>query len=92
MDPVLANSLGALLKELAQVLGLLNLEPTDFLQMQKSSSDIHITHAEIDSLIQERIKARLERNWARADEIRTHLQSLNIMLEDLGESTTWRRL
>lgn len=46
---------------------------------------------EFAALIVEREKARAERNWARADEIRKELSAAGIALEDRPEGTIWRR-
>lgn len=82
-------SLAATLKQLAGVLGLLQETPAVFLQagltIQQDNPD------EIVALISEREKARLERNWKRADEIRNELLAQGIELEDTSTGTTWRR-
>lgn len=46
---------------------------------------------DIDALIEERNKARKERNFARADEIRDQLKELNIILEDTAQGIRWKR-
>ncbi|HZG73253.1 MAG TPA: cysteine--tRNA ligase [Chondromyces sp.] len=46
---------------------------------------------EIDALIEERIQARKERNFQRADEIRDKLKEMNIILEDTPQGTRWKR-
>ncbi|MBU9720246.1 MULTISPECIES: cysteine--tRNA ligase [Bacillaceae] len=46
---------------------------------------------EIDGLIQERIEARKNRDFARADEIRDLLKDRNIILEDTPQGTRWKR-
>ncbi len=47
--------------------------------------------AEIESLIEARRAARLARNFAEADRIRTDLDARGIMLEDTGAVTRWKR-
>lgn len=47
--------------------------------------------AEIDQLIEERITARQEKNFARSDEIRDTLKDMGIILEDTPQGTRWRR-
>lgn len=47
--------------------------------------------AEIDALLEERIQARKDRNFARADEIRDMLQNMGIILEDTRQGTRWKR-
>jgi len=45
----------------------------------------------ISQLIDQRIQARLNKNWAEADRIRDELQAVGIILEDGPQGTTWRR-
>ncbi|MBM7606517.1 cysteinyl-tRNA synthetase [Metabacillus crassostreae] len=46
---------------------------------------------EIEAMIQQRIQARKERNFALSDEIRDKLKELNIILEDTPQGTRWKR-
>lgn len=50
-----------------------------------------VLDAEIDALIEERIQARKEKNFKRADEIRDQLKDLNIILEDTAQGIRWKR-
>lgn len=47
--------------------------------------------AEIEALIAERERARAEKNWARADEIRDRLLAQGIVIEDTPTGPRWRR-
>lgn len=47
--------------------------------------------AEIDALVEERLTARKEKNWARADEIRDMLKERGIVLKDTADGTRWER-
>ncbi|ANU15799.1 cysteine--tRNA ligase [Planococcus maritimus] len=47
--------------------------------------------AEIEALLEERIEARKNRDFARSDEIRDHLKEQNIILEDTAQGTRWKR-
>jgi len=74
-----------------KTLGILEYRPDEYLQglkLEKTSSGI--TEGEIEELIEERISARKEKNWARADEIRDELDEKGIVLEDKAEGTVWR--
>ena len=46
---------------------------------------------EIEALLAERVEARKNRDFARSDEIRDHLLSMNIILEDTRQGTRWKR-
>jgi len=45
----------------------------------------------LDALVARRSRARSERDWGRADEIREGLAGLGIILEDGADGTTWHR-
>jgi cysteinyl-tRNA synthetase len=47
--------------------------------------------AEIDALVEQRNRAREQRNFAEADRIRTELADRGITLEDTPTGTTWHR-
>jgi len=49
------------------------------------------TDAEIDALVKERVDARANRNFARADEIRDKLAALGIQVEDTPDGPRWKR-
>ncbi|MTH55149.1 cysteine--tRNA ligase [Bacillus mangrovi] len=46
---------------------------------------------EIDALIQKRIQARADRDFALSDQIRDQLKDMNIILEDTAQGTRWKR-
>ncbi|MDO4774227.1 MAG: cysteine--tRNA ligase [Aerococcaceae bacterium] len=46
----------------------------------------------IMALIEERIQARLNKDYARSDEIRDLLKSQGILLDDTPQGTTWKRV
>ena len=83
-----ASKLGALMRELADVLGLLSQDPEAFLKGDNGSDD---EVAEIEALIKARNDARAAKDWAAADAARDAIAALNIVLEDGAEGTTWRR-
>jgi cysteinyl-tRNA synthetase len=47
---------------------------------------------EIEKLIEERQKARKEKNWALSDKIRDDLKAQGILLEDTPEGVKWKRV
>ncbi|RNA66149.1 cysteine--tRNA ligase [Alteribacter keqinensis] len=58
----------------------------------KLSGKNEMLDEEIDALIQERIDARKNRDFARADEIRDDLKEKGIILEDTPQGTRWKRV
>lgn len=82
-----AAALAAQLKSLAGLLGFLQLEPETFLQ---SGAEGRVDAAEVQALIEARLKARAEKNWAESDRIRDLLAALGVILEDGKGGTTWR--
>ncbi|MBU2924604.1 cysteine--tRNA ligase [Colwellia sp. 1_MG-2023] len=82
-----AEKLAATLKTLGGVIGLLQLAPESFLQGQNANEDV----AEIEALIVQRNQARIDKDWALADEARDKLNAMNIILEDSAGKTTWRK-
>ncbi|WP_036798360.1 cysteine--tRNA ligase [Photobacterium marinum] len=87
-DLATASALGARMRELADVLGLLTQEPEAFLQGGAGEAD---DVAEIEALIQQRLDARAAKDWAAADAARDKLMAMDIILEDGPQGTTWRR-
>ena len=80
-------SLGATLKHLAGLLGLLQACPAEFLQAGAST----LAPDEIEALIEARNAARRARNFGEADAIRAKLLSGGIELEDTVQGTIWRQ-
>ncbi len=83
-----ANQLGALLRELADVIGILGQDPETFLKGDAGDDD---EVAEIEALIKLRNDSRAAKDWANADLARDKLAAMNIVLEDGPQGTTWRR-
>ncbi len=46
--------------------------------------------AKIDALVAERALAKKNKDWARADAIRSELSAMKVILEDSKDGTTWR--
>jgi cysteinyl-tRNA synthetase len=83
-----AAPLGADLRRLGGILGLLQREPQAFL---RSGAADGLTDEQIEALIARRTAARQNRNWAESDRIRDELKAQGIILEDTAGKTTWRR-
>lgn len=84
-----ASVLAATLKHLGGVLGLLQENPESYLK--SGGRDDGFSDDDIDSLIQQRSQAKMDKNWAEADRIRDALKAQGIELEDKGTETSWRR-
>lgn len=69
-----------LIRELGRPLGIL----------QKST--IETLEIEVERLIEERQKARKEKNWALADKIREDLKEKGIVLEDTPQGVRWKKI
>ncbi len=82
--------LAGLLVKLANQVGLLEQEADVFFKSQPSNSEL--TDEMIAQLIEDRKNARVEKNFARSDEIRDELSAQGIELLDSAEGTTWRRV
>jgi cysteinyl-tRNA synthetase len=81
--------IGAELKALARVLGLLQVPEEQWFRAGKAHG---LADAEIDALIAARLDARQQKNWAESDRIRKELADKGVILEDKpGGTTTWRR-
>lgn len=87
-DKKSAALLGAELKHLGNILGILQNDPDSYL---RSGTGNGVSAEEIEALIQQRLDARKAKEWATADRIRDDLKALNILLEDSAQGTTWRR-
>ena len=86
-DPEAAAGLAGRLRELGDVLGVLQLEADDFL---RAGAEGKVDAAEVESLIQARLQARADKNWAESDRIRDQLTAMGVVLEDSKGTTTWR--
>lgn len=96
------SALASQLRALAGVLGLLQLSPQEYFRYSSrytsaalaegGSQSESLDDEQIETLIQERIDAKKNRDFARADAIREQLKAAGVILEDKpGGLTEWRR-
>lgn len=91
-QPDKAADVGRELTSLADVLGLLQYVPDEFLQGGGAEvAQGGLNNQAIDDLINQRNQARKDKNFAEADRIRDELASQGILLEDAPAGTIWRR-
>lgn len=83
-NPLLAN----LLMSLGRIIGLLERNSKDFLQ--SNIEDISIN--DIELLINNRLEAKKNKDFALSDKIRQELLTKGIILEDNKEGTVWRKV
>ena len=88
-DHQTAEALIGELKAMANILGILQVDAEIFLK--GGESDDGLSAEAIEAYIQERQEAKLAKNYARADEVRTLLAEQGVVLEDSKDGTTWRR-
>ncbi len=78
--------LKAALIQSGEWLGLLQQDPETWFSGDGDTDEA----AEIEQLIVERARAKVDKNWVRADEIRAILADKRVVLEDGADGTTWR--
>ena len=77
---------------MGQALGILLQTPRDYFEQQKARglNKKSLDVAKIEDLIAQRIQARKDKNWLRADQIRDELAEMNILIEDRPDGTNWK--
>jgi cysteinyl-tRNA synthetase len=76
---------------LAKVFGIFDSNPEVYKRkkMDKKLPLLSLNSEEIEALIKEREKARKEKNWDKADAIRSKLASQNIIIKDTPQGSIW---
>ncbi|WP_295384294.1 cysteine--tRNA ligase [uncultured Thiodictyon sp.] len=99
-DESAAAGLGAELRALGEVLGIVQGDAEAYLQggdaigtrlARIGDGEFEMTGEAIERRIAERLAARKSKQWAEADRIRDELAAAGILLEDGAGGTTWRR-
>lgn len=90
-DKQRASQSAATIRALGGVLGILQDDAERFLKEGDNQIE-GLTTEQIETLIQARIDAKKNKNWAEADKIRDQLKQQGVILEDVpGGGTNWRR-
>ena len=89
-NPENANSLASLLKYLAGIIGLLQIDAEAYLKSPVGGSP-GLSDEAIETMIGQRLDARKNKDWGEADRIRDELVEAGISIEDGTGGTRWRR-
>ena len=89
-DLTLLSYAKKIIKELGGVLNLFQRQPTQWYRDLLKIKKLEISEDEINRLIEERVKARKNKDWQKADTIRQQLLSKGIILEDKPYKTVWK--
>lgn len=81
--------LKSLILKAGELMGLLQQSPEQWFTSAASADEI--SAEDIEQMIEARVQAKLDKNYARADEIRQELVGQGVVLEDSREGTKWRR-
>ena len=88
-EPILSRVKGEISKYSA-ILNIFNKTPQQWQVALLKTKKITLSEAEINQKILERKKAREDKDYKRADEIRKELEAIGIVLEDKKDSTLWK--
>lgn len=84
--------LKSLLINSADLIGLLQMKPEDWFKWQgESEAGSGLSDADIQLLVEQRIEARTNKDFATADQLRDELVDAGIVLEDGAGGTQWKR-
>ena len=91
-----AARLGTVLRQLGNILGILQLNADGYLKSSRASAASQeagdLSDLRIEEFIAARNAARRAKNWAESDRIRDELKERGVVLEDAAGGTTWRRV
>ncbi len=90
-DVELLQEVGTRIRELLAVLGLGQHDPVAYVLARKEKllSQLPVSESEVERLVEERNRARDNKDWSRSDELRDRLLQMGIELHDSGGKTTW---
>jgi cysteinyl-tRNA synthetase len=79
-----------LLAEIGEVLNIFNKTPGEWYSSLMKVKKIDLSESELENKINERQKARENKDWAAADTLRDELAGRGILLEDKQDGTRWK--
>lgn len=74
-------------KECAELLGILQSTSEEWLAVDESDLDTD----KVQALVDARVAAKADKNWAEADRLRDELVAMGIELQDSADGTTWSK-
>lgn len=85
------DSIISKITEIADIVGLFKQEPDKFVTeiKEKYIKLKNINVSEVEGLIEKRLQAKLNKDYAASDEIRDKLISMGIAIKDIGTVTQW---
>ncbi|MFT7616940.1 MAG: cysteinyl-tRNA synthetase [Planctomycetota bacterium] len=89
--PVVKGALAAL-RSLAPTLGLLQMDVSEFQEEVKVKrlAAMGLTRESIEEKIEARNQARIEKDWAKSDELRAELEAMRLVVMDTADGVSWR--
>ncbi len=78
--------------QVAEALGIMTMTSADFMLEVKAKrlSAMGISAETVEALLVERVQARVDKNWGRADEIRNQLDEMQIVVMDHADVSEWK--
>ncbi len=83
-----SSALKGKLLAIGSMLGILGQSPADWFAFGIDASGVDAD--KIDALVAERTQAKVDKNWARADEIRDELNALSVVVTDTPDGPVWK--
>jgi cysteinyl-tRNA synthetase len=84
-----SQALATTLRHLGGMLGLLQEDPQTFLRSGESEDGP--SNDEIQAIVDDRVLAKAEKDYAKADQLREELSKYSIIVEDNADGSIWRR-
>jgi cysteinyl-tRNA synthetase len=78
--------LGGQLRASAEIIGLLGQDPEAWFAIDHDTEFA----AKVEALLEQRISARTNKDYARADQIRDELSAMGVVIEDGPDGTRWQ--
>jgi cysteinyl-tRNA synthetase len=79
------------MRDVSAMLGLFGDDPEAWLLARRDlkAARVGLDVAHVERLMEERVAARLAKNFSRADELRAELSALEVKIRDTGDGAQW---